>query len=276
MTALSLSDDLSNESGFVARNQIVSAQVLSACSIVVPARNEEMTIGAVLEQIRHMTEDLIVVDGHSSDNTVLIARQYGARVVQDNRRGKGDAVRVGLTHARYPITVFIDADGSHEPKDIPALVAPIAAGKADLVMASRMLGGSEELFGSIREVVRLMGSLVISLSINYRYGVRLTDYQNGFRAIRTEVGRMIGLTSDITTIEQEMTIKCLKQGYRVIEVPSHEYRRKGGVSKINVLHVAHHYVLNLICGLIGRRRVTTTTSSSAISVGSLKKNDETD
>jgi dolichol-phosphate hexosyltransferase len=253
----------SNESSFPLMTglprdvEFMMDQPISSYSIVVPARNEEKTIGNVLEVVRHMTDDLIVVDGQSSDETVVIARRYGARVVQDNGRGKGDAVRVGLAQARYPITVLIDADGSHEPKDIPALVAPIVAGEADLVMASRMLGGSEELFGSIREVVRLMGSLVISLSINYRYGVRLTDYQNGFRAIRTEVGRTIGLTSDITTIEQEMAMKCLKQGYRVIEQPSHEYRRKGGVSKINVLQVSHRYVLNLVCGLVGRRRVRT-------------------
>jgi dolichol-phosphate mannosyltransferase len=204
-----------------------------------------------------MTDDLLVVDGHSSDNTVTIAQKHGARVVEDNGRGKGDAVRVGLAYVEYPITVFIDADGSHEAKDIPTLVAPIAAGEADLVMASRMLGGSEELFGSLSEVIRLMGSLVISLSINYRYGVRLTDYQNGFRAIRTEVGRTIGLTSDITTIEQEMAMKCLMLGYRVIELPSHEYRRKGGDSKINVMRVGHRYILNLVRGLIGRRRMRT-------------------
>jgi dolichol-phosphate mannosyltransferase len=201
-----------------------------------------------------MTDDLIVVDGHSSDQTAAIAQRYGARVVADHGRGKGDAVRVGLVHARYPVTVFIDADGSHEPKDIPVLVAPIVAGEADLVMASRMLGGSEELFGSFCEVARLMGSLIISLSINYRFGVRLTDYQNGFRAIRTEVGRTIGLTSDISTIEQEMAMKCLKHGYRVIELPSHEYRRKGGVSKINIWEVGHRHVLHLLCGLMGRRR----------------------
>ena len=65
-------------------------------------------------------------------------------------------------------------------------------------MASRMLGGSDELFGSILEVARLMGSLVISLAINYRYGLRLTDYQNGFRAIHTEVGRTLDLTSNIS------------------------------------------------------------------------------
>jgi dolichol-phosphate mannosyltransferase len=201
-----------------------------------------------------MTDDLIVVDGHSTDRTIAIVREYSARVVLDNGRGKGDAVRVGLDAARHPITVFIDADGSHDPKDIVKLVEPIAAGDADLVMGSRMLGGSDELFGDIGEVTRLLGSLVISLSINYRYGVRLTDYQNGFRAIRTEVGKAIGLTSNITTIEQEMAMRCLRYGYRVIERPTHEYRRKGGVSKINVLRLAHIYVWNLISGLLRPRR----------------------
>jgi glycosyltransferase involved in cell wall biosynthesis len=218
-------------------------------SIIVPARNEEETIGEVLRGVRHLTDDLVVVDGHSSDRTVAIANEYGARVIQDNGKGKGDAVRIGLAEAKHPITIFIDADGSHDAADIPKLVAPIAAGETDLVIGSRMLGGSEELFGTISEVIRLMGSLVISLSINYRYGVRLTDYQNGFRAIRTEVGRTVGLTSDSTTIEQEMAMKCLNHGFRVSECPAHEYRRKGGVSKISVMRVAHVYIWNLISGI---------------------------
>lgn len=223
-------------------------------SIVIPARNEEQTIGDVLPHVRDLTDDLLVVDGHSTDATVSIARSYDCRIYADNGLGKGDAVRVGLRHVRHPITVFIDADGSHDPNDIPKLIEPIAAGEADLVMGSRMLGGSEELFGSIFEVIRLMGSLVISLSINYRFGLRLTDYQNGFRAIRTEVGRSIGLKSNITTIEQEMAIKCLRYGYRVTERPTHETRRQGGASKINVMRVAHFYVWNLLCGLVVPRQ----------------------
>lgn len=226
----------------------------SPFSIVVPAKNEEETIGQVLQVLRDMTDDLIVVDGHSSDRTATIARQYGARVIQDNGRGKGDAVRMGLATARHPITVFIDADGSHEPKDIPKFIEPIMAGEADLVIGSRMLGGSDELFGTISEVTRLIGSLIISLSINYRYGVRLTDYQNGFRAIRTKVGLTIGLKSDITTIEQEMGMKCLRYGYGVTEIPAHEFCRKGGVSKINVMRVAHIYIWNLISELIKPRK----------------------
>lgn len=224
-------------------------------SIVVPARNEERTLGAVLRELSGLTDDLIVVDGHSSDRTAAIARDSGATVILDNGRGKGDAVRVGLAHARHPITVFIDADGSHDPRDIPKLVGPIAAGEAELVMGSRMLGGSEELFGTIGEVTRLIGSLVISLSINYRFGVRLTDYQNGFRAIRTDVGRALGLRSNLTTIEQEMAMRCLAAGYRVIERPAHESVRKAGVSKINVMRVAHVYIWSLLRGIATRRRV---------------------
>jgi dolichol-phosphate mannosyltransferase len=220
------------------------------------ARNEEATIAAVLRDLQGLTDDLIVVDGHSTDRTADLARAAGAKVIQDSGRGKGAAIRLGLETVRHPITVFIDADGSHEPKEIPRLVAPIAEGRADLVIGSRMLGGSEELFGSISEVIRLMGSLVISLSINYRFGVRLTDYQNGFRAIRTEVGRAIRLTSDITTIEQEMGMKCLHQGYVVTEVPAHEYVRKGGVSKINVMRLAPAYVWSLLRGIAVLRRPT--------------------
>lgn len=223
-------------------------------TIVVPALNEQETIGGVLDLVRHWTDDLIVVDGRSRDRTPEIARSYGARVIQDGGKGKGDAIRTGLEAARYPITVFIDADGSHEPEEIPRLVMPIAEGRADLVIGSRMLGGSEELFGSISEVIRLMGSLVISLSINYRFGVRLTDYQNGFRAIRTDVGRSIGLTSALTTIEQEMAMKCLSQGYVIAEAPAHEYRRKGGVSKINVMRRAPAYVWSLLRGIATPRR----------------------
>jgi hypothetical protein len=122
------------------------------------------------------------------------------------------------------------------------------------VLGSRMLGGSDELFGSFSEVVRLIGTLTIGLAINYRFGVRLTDYENGFRAIRTDVARDLGLTSTDSTIEQEMAMKCLKYGYRVTERPTHEYRRRGGKPKLKLGRVAHLFVFSLVRGLVGRRR----------------------
>jgi len=222
-------------------------------SIVVPTRNEEETLGEVLAHTQDMTDDLIVVDGHSTDKTVAIAKAYGARVLQDHGRGKGDALRVGLEQVRHSIVVFMDADGSHDPQDIPKLVAPITAGDADLVIGSRMLGGSEEMYGTLAELVRMIGGITITLVINFRFGARFTDYQNGFRAIRTDVARTIELTSNLSTIEQEMAMKCLRYGYRIEERAAHEHRRKGGESKIEVIPLAPRYLWNLISELIRPR-----------------------
>jgi len=218
-------------------------------SIVIPTKNEEKMIKEIIKGCLPFGDEVMLVDGHSTDKTKEIAQACGARVVLDNGKGKGDGLRVALKEAKGDIVVFIDADGSHDPKDIPAMIRPIQEGKADLVVGSRMRGGSDELHGDIGKFIRIVGSDIITLSINYRFGVRLTDSQNGFRAIRRKVGLDIGLTENIFTIEQEMIMKALKKGYKTTEIPSHEYRRKFGDSGIVVWKVAHRYVWCLIKNL---------------------------
>jgi glycosyltransferase involved in cell wall biosynthesis len=203
-------------------------------TVVVPTKDEEGLIGEIVDSVRPFADDVLVMDGHSSDRTREIATAHGARVALDGGRGKGEALRRSLEQAEGDIVVFIDADGSHDPRDIPALVAPIKAGEADMVIGSRGKGGSDELHGTLEQFIRYVGSQMIMLAINYRWNVRLTDSQNGFRAIRRDVGRQLGLQSNLTTIEQEMLMKCLKQGYRVSEIASHEYERKWGTSKVVV------------------------------------------
>ena len=210
-------------------------------TVVIPTRNEEGLIGEIVDSVRTYG-DVLVVDGHSTDRTRDVATAHGARVVLDGGRGKGQAIRQALEEATSDIVVFIDADGSHEPKDIPALVAPIASGQADLVVASRGKGGSDELHGTIGQFIRYVGSQLIMLSINYRWNVRLSDSQNGFRAIRREVGRALNLRSNLTTIEQEMLMRALKKGYRVSEIASHEYERRWGTSKVVVWKLWWAYV----------------------------------
>lgn len=211
-------------------------------SVIVPCRNEGRNIRPVLEWAAPHADELLVVDGHSCDDTRAIAAELGATVLLDNGKGKGDALRVGIAHASGDILVFIDADGSHDPRDIPALVQPIIAGNADHVSGSRMLGGSDELHATINQFVRLFGSQVITLSINYTQGVRLTDSQNGFRAIWAEVARSLALESEIPTIEQEMVIKTVRSGYRICEVATHEYVRSNGESNFRVLDVWFQFV----------------------------------
>ncbi len=211
-------------------------------SVIMPTRNEEANIRPVLEWTVPYADELLVVDGHSTDATREIAAQFGARVLLDNGRGKGDAIRVGIREATGDVLVFIDADGSHDPRDIPALVQPIVDGLADHVSGSRMLGGSDELHATLHQFVRLMGSQIITLSVNYTQGVRLTDCQNGFRAIRREVALALDLREEITTIEQEMVIKTVRSGYRLVEVPTHEYVRANGESRFRVREVWLRYV----------------------------------
>jgi dolichol-phosphate hexosyltransferase len=218
-------------------------------SLVIPARNEEQCIGEVIEKSLPFCDEIVVVDGHSVDRTVEVAESYGVRVVKDNKRGKGEAIRVGAMAATHPIVVFMDADGSHDPADIPHLTDPILDGRADLVVGSRATGGSDELHGDIDKLFRMVGCDIILIGINMRWGQNLTESQNGFRAIRTEVVRALNLKENITTIEQEMMMKCLKRGYIVTEVPTHEYSRKYGKSSIKLSKVWFRYIYSFIKNL---------------------------
>lgn len=218
-------------------------------SAVIPARNEEPMIREIIERTRPYADEVLVVDGHSRDRTVEIARECGARVVSDNGKGKGDAIRVAAAAAAHEIVVFLDADGSHDPADIPRMIEAIQRDEADLVIGSRGKGGSDELHGDIEKLLRMVGSDLILIGINIRFKSHLTDSQNGFRAIRRDVFLKLGLKENITTIEQEMTMKCLKKGFVVSEVPTHEYARRHGTSTIHLRKVWFRYIYSFLKNL---------------------------
>ncbi len=218
----------------------------SATTILIPAKDESLTIAEVVRGALEHAEDVLVIDGSSRDGTAQVATEAGARVVSDPGEGKGLAIRLAIEHLKTEYTVLMDADCSHDPADIPKLVAPLVRGEADHVSASRLLGGSSELHGSFDEWARLAGSSFITACINWRYGVKLSESQNGFRAIRTDVLRDLRLRSRHTTIEQEMIVDTLRQGYRMGEVPSHEYPRKAGSSHIVVWRHGWSYVWSLL------------------------------
>lgn len=201
-------------------------------TVAIPTLNEAATIADIIAEVAPYCDEVLVVDGHSTDATRTLAEEAGARVVLDPGRGKGAALRFALEKAASDVVVFIDADGSHEASDIPRLVEPLRAGQADMVVGCRMTGGSDELHGDLFKFTRLIGSEIITMIINYRWQVRLTDVQNGFRALRREVGLALGLREDRFAIEEEMVMRALRHKFRVVNVSSHEYRRRQGVSRI--------------------------------------------
>jgi hypothetical protein len=113
-------------------------------------------------------------------------------------------------------------------------VKPVADGTTDLCVGSRFLGGSEELAINVSQLFRSIGNISMNIAINKRFGVQLSDTLNGFRAIRRDVGLGLGLVENTHTIEHEMVIRALRLGYRVQNIPVHEFARKHGTSHIRI------------------------------------------
>lgn len=211
---------------------------------VIPAKNEEEGIEKIIKNVSRFVDEVLVVDGHSKDKTRQIAKECGAKVVLDGGKGKGDGIRTGIRKAKGDIIVFIDADGSHNPKDIPKLIKPIKNGEADLVVASRAKGGSDEIRLDFEGLFRQIGSEIAAILVNFRWRANLTDIQNGFRAIRRETALRLNLKSNGFEIEEEMIMRCLKKRGRIKEVAGHEYQRKWGISKLSTIQ-AWRFILRL-------------------------------
>jgi dolichol-phosphate mannosyltransferase len=209
---------------------------------IIPTKNEGDILIEVAESVKKYCDEVIIVDGHSTDGSAALARQRGFTVLTDHGLGKGDAVRCGVMAATSDIVVIMDADGSHDPDDIPALVAPILQAKADLVIGCRMTGGSDEFAGTWELFIRLWGNNFLTMLCNTRFAVALTDSQNGFRAARLQMLRELDLQENKHTIELEIVLKTLKKRYKVCQVPTHEYGRRLGLSSLSVRKQLPHFL----------------------------------
>lgn len=216
-------------------------------TVIIPTFNEEKNIAQVLKEVKHYADEILVVDAKkSTDRTAEIAKSIGARVIKDNGKGHGEAKRIGIKEAKNDILVFFDADQSHDAKDIPKMVKYLVDNNYDLVIGSRMRGGSDELHGTWSNFVRNTGSGLIQLIINYRFGVFLTDCEDGFRSIKKDVATKLNLNSNDFDIEEEMVIKALKKRYKVGEIPTHEYERKHGKSNLSLLKIGYKFIWRLL------------------------------
>lgn len=203
--------------------------------VVIPARNEEASLPLVLADLatlpRGLVRRVVVADNGSVDGTARVAREGGAVVVEAPRPGYGSACLAGLgwlrAHGPPEVVVFLDADRSDHPEELPGLVEPIAWGEADLVIGSRILGRRER--GALLPQARA-GNLVACLLIRLLYRHRYTDL-GPFRAIRWEALERLGMADPDFGWTAEMQVKALRHGLRVTEVPV-SYRRRVGVSKI--------------------------------------------
>lgn len=199
---------------------------------IIPAKNEGKGLEKIITDVKKYAAEVIVVDGHSTDNTKQIVEKTGATYILDNGLGRREGVRLGLNTAKNEVIVLIDADGSHEIPDIPNLVLPIIKEKADMVIASRRTGGSNDMKMDFDGLLRSAGSDLLVMLVNHRFHSHLTDILYSFRAVKKSKALKANLVSNGFSIEQEMVISSLEKKFKVLEVPSREKARAWGVSKL--------------------------------------------
>ena len=224
-------------------------------SVIIPTHNEAQSIALVLADLTSgLVSEVIVVDSNSTDGTPEIAARLGARVIQEPRRGYGQACLTGLAAANSPdIVVFLDGDYSDRPSELPVLLAPIIEGRADITLGSRLHRGNSADALPWHQVV---GNRLAAFLIRILYGLKISDL-GPFRAARADVLRKLALEETTYGWAVEMVLKGALGGFRIVEVPVSYYPRIGKSKISGTLKGtlgAGWFILSLITRYYFRRR----------------------
>ncbi|HTI76106.1 MAG TPA: glycosyltransferase family 2 protein [Mycobacterium sp.] len=211
------------------RSRATSAKPVTV-SLVIPVKNEARNIGWVLEQVADEVNEVILVDGNSTDATLITARSYrpDIKVVLQEGLGKGSALRAGFLAATGDIIVMMDADGSMAPQEIRHYLHFLNNGY-DFVKGSRFIAGGGSLDIT---AFRRMGNRFLLGVFNQLYGGDLTDLCYGFCAFHRRYLETMALSATGFEIEAEMVVRAMQAGLRIAEVPSLELPRRAGKSNL--------------------------------------------
>lgn len=224
-------------------------------AILIPCFNERATIGKVVRDFRaSLPEALVVVyDNGSSDGSRGEAEAAGALVGDEPRKGKGHVIRAMFRDIEAEVYVLVDGDDTYSAKDAGRLLAPIAEGRADMVVGSRLAQDSGESFRPLN----LIGNWMFTRLFNLLFGARISDTLSGYRALSRNLVRSLRLDSGGFDIETEINIGAVEGGFRIAEVSLPYFRRpEGSQSKLNAFRDGFRVLMRILLGSPrGRRRV---------------------
>lgn len=218
---------------FQAHRSDVRDRGQASVAVLIPCYNEEITVGDVVKQFRaELPEaDIYVCDNNSSDRTVEIAREAGARLLFEPRQGKGHVVQTMFRQVDADIYVMVDGDGTYPPANVHELMRPVLDDEADMVIGSRLHAESQSQFHRFN----LFGNRLVALLFRVLFSVPLTDILSGYRAFNRKFVKVIPLVSGGFDTEMELTGKAVAQGHRIAEVPvGLRHRPAGSYSKANL------------------------------------------
>ncbi|MCK4305094.1 MAG: glycosyltransferase family 2 protein [Candidatus Eisenbacteria sp.] len=202
-------------------------------SVIMPAYNERATILEIISRVQavDLPKEILVVDDGSRDGTRKILQDLtgpGLRIFfHERNRGKGAAIRTALPYVTGEILIIQDADLEYDPAEYPKLIAPITAGAADVVYGSRFLGRGRGSAG----ILHYAANRLLTAISNLFTGLRLTDMETCYKALRVDLVRRLELVSNSFEIEPEITAKAARLGARFREVPIHYAGRSYGEGK---------------------------------------------
>jgi len=203
--------------------------------VLIPCYNEELTIRQVVREFRAKLPQatICVFDNNSSDRTADEAIEAGAMLLCERRQGKGYVVQSMFHQLDADIYIMVDGDGTYPADTVDALMAPILAGEADMVVGSRLHTESQSRF----RLLNRFGNRLFLTILNRLFNVHLTDILSGYRAFNRKFVKDMPIFSQGFEIETELTIKALQRGHRVVEVPVDlRSRPEGSFSKIRLVH----------------------------------------
>jgi glycosyltransferase involved in cell wall biosynthesis len=205
-------------------------------SVVIPVFNEEQTIGDIITRTKRTLKqmgvpyEVLVVDDGSVDRSADISQGKEAHVIREAHQGKGYALRSGFRQAKGELIVTLDSDGSHKPEEIPLVARCIREDRADLVIGTRF---SDSVNKTKIPKVNRTGNRLFNDLIGFITGVKISDSQSGFRAIKSSLVKRMKLHSRGYEVESEMLVKALRIGARVTETPISFDQRTIGISKLD-------------------------------------------
>lgn len=199
-------------------------------SVVIPARNEAKNLRHVLPCLPSIVSEIILVDGHSTDDTIAVAQELlpDVRIIEQTGRGKGDALRLGFAACTGDIIVMLDADGSAHPNEIPLFVQALMDGN-DFAKGSRFIkgGGSHDI-----TPLRLVGNYMLSNLVNVLFLTKFSDLCYGYNAFWRHCLNHVDIDCDGFEVETLINLRMHKANLIIIEVPSFEYPRIFGQSNL--------------------------------------------